>query len=185
VSILPIACNFVSSHLGFVSQTKGTQAFGKRLNKAHTLCVRCGRSSFHLQKATCASCGYPHARTRSCECINLFHLHTRAHMDSFARWFRLVNFAFQLCSVSQDLRIACACANVPIALSDNWGKKAIRRRTTGTGRMRHMKTVNRKFKNGFREGSQVCFVPLFYRYGKVVRMRCLALGSVALVNARK
>ena len=27
---------------------------------------------------------------------------------------------------------------------DNWGKKAIRRRTTGTGRMRSLKTVQRK-----------------------------------------
>ena len=36
---------------------------------------------------------------------------------------------------------------------DNWSQKALRRRTTGTGRMRHLKTVQRKFKNGFREGS--------------------------------
>ena len=32
--------------------------------------------------------------------------------------------------------------------------KAKRRRTDGTGRMRHMKTVARRFKNGFREGTQ-------------------------------
>jgi large subunit ribosomal protein L37e len=36
----------------------------------------------------------------------------------------------------------------------NWGEKAKRRRTTGTGRMRYMKTMTRKFKNGFREGTQ-------------------------------
>lgn len=35
----------------------------------------------------------------------------------------------------------------------NWSQKALRRRTTGTGRMRHLKNVQRKFKNGFREGS--------------------------------
>jgi large subunit ribosomal protein L37e len=35
-----------------------------------------------------------------------------------------------------------------------WGKKAKRRRTTGTGRMRYMKTMSRRFKNGFREGSK-------------------------------
>ncbi|RLN95442.1 hypothetical protein BBJ28_00008142 [Nothophytophthora sp. Chile5] len=43
-----------------------------------------------------------------------------------------------------------------VALSrtkDNWSQKALRRRTTGTGRMRHLKNVSRKFKNGFREGS--------------------------------
>merc|ERR1712189_122209 len=45
--------------------TKGTMSFGKRHNKSHTLCVRCGRSSYHIQKKTCASCGYPSARTRS------------------------------------------------------------------------------------------------------------------------
>jgi large subunit ribosomal protein L37e len=37
--------------------------------------------------------------------------------------------------------------------ADNWAEKALRRRTTGTGRMRHLKTMPRKFKNGFREGS--------------------------------
>eukprot|EP01041_Mallomonas_annulata_P009730 gene9730-20234_t len=35
----------------------------------------------------------------------------------------------------------------------NWGEKAKRRRTTGTGRMRYMKTIPRRFKNGFREGT--------------------------------
>jgi len=37
---------------------------------------------------------------------------------------------------------------------DNWGEKAIRRRTTGTGRMRHLKIVARRFRNGFREGTK-------------------------------
>ncbi|MQL87548.1 hypothetical protein Taro_020089 [Colocasia esculenta] len=32
---------------------------GKRRNKTHTLCVRCGRRSFHLQKSRCGACGYP------------------------------------------------------------------------------------------------------------------------------
>mmetsp|Transcript_3941 Transcript_3941/g.9208 ORF Transcript_3941/g.9208 Transcript_3941/m.9208 type:complete len:91 (+) Transcript_3941:45-317(+) len=31
--------------------------------------------------------------------------------------------------------------------------KAMRRRTEGTGRMRYMKNVARRFKNGFREGT--------------------------------
>ena len=35
-----------------------------------------------------------------------------------------------------------------------WGYKALRRRTQGTGRMRYMKTLPRRAKNGFREGSQ-------------------------------
>ena len=36
----------------------------------------------------------------------------------------------------------------------NWAQKAKARRTEGTGRMRYMKTMTRKFKNGFREGTQ-------------------------------
>ena len=36
---------------------------------------------------------------------------------------------------------------------DNWSVKAIRRKTTGTGRMRYLKNVPRRFKTGFREGN--------------------------------
>ena len=41
----------------------------------------------------------------------------------------------------------------PLPLSDNWSTKAIGRRTTGTGRMRYLKPLPRRFKNGFREGA--------------------------------
>lgn len=44
--------------------TKGTQAFGKRTNKTHTLCNRCGRRSYHIQKSQCSSCGFPAAKMR-------------------------------------------------------------------------------------------------------------------------
>ncbi len=81
--------------------TKGTQSFGKRHNKTHTLCRRCGRSSYHIQKSTCSSCGFPAAKIRKY----------------------------------------------------NWSVKAKRRHTTGTGRMSHLKNVNRRFRNGFREGT--------------------------------
>ncbi|KAF6237018.1 hypothetical protein HO173_004897 [Letharia columbiana] len=81
--------------------TKGTSSFGKRHNKTHTLCRRCGRRSLHIQKHTCSSCGYPAAKIRQY----------------------------------------------------NWGMKAKRRKTTGTGRMRSMKEVPRKFKNGFQTGA--------------------------------
>ena len=80
---------------------KGTPSFGKRHNKSHTLCSRCGRRSLHIQKKTCASCGYPAAKTRSF----------------------------------------------------NWGAKAKRRKTTGTGRMQYLKHISRRFKNGFQTGS--------------------------------
>ncbi|KAI7929886.1 hypothetical protein M0657_001613 [Pyricularia oryzae] len=81
--------------------TKGTSSFGKRHNKSHTLCRRCGRRSLHVQKHTCASCGYPAAKTRKY----------------------------------------------------NWSEKAKRRKTTGTGRMRYLSTVTRKFKNDFQTGT--------------------------------
>merc|ERR1712107_257572 len=84
------------------AMTKGTQAFGKKHNKTHTLCRRCGKSSYHIQKSTCASCGYPSPKMRKY----------------------------------------------------NWSSKALRRRTTSTGRMRYLKTMPRRFKNGFREGTQ-------------------------------
>jgi hypothetical protein len=38
-------------------------------------------------------------------------------------------------------------------ISDNWSVKAIRRKTTGTGRMRYMRHVPRRFKSNFREGT--------------------------------
>ncbi|PPD93922.1 hypothetical protein GOBAR_DD09073 [Gossypium barbadense] len=49
--------------------------------------------------------------------------------------------------------------------SDNWSVKAIRRKTTGTGKMRYLRHVPRRFKTGFREGTEAaprkkdeCFV---------------------------
>ena len=46
----------------------------------------------------------------------------------------------------------CAQCGYPSAKlrSYEWGQKAKRRKTTGTGRMRYLKTVSRRFKNGFR-----------------------------------
>ena len=52
-------------------QTKGTPSLGKKHNKTHTLCRRCGRRSFHIQKHTCAACGYPSAKTRKCTSVCL------------------------------------------------------------------------------------------------------------------
>ncbi|XP_010209620.1 PREDICTED: 60S ribosomal protein L37 [Tinamus guttatus] len=84
-----------------IMDTKGTSSFGKRRNKTHTLCRRCGSKAYHLQKSTCGKCGYPAKRKRKY----------------------------------------------------NWSAKAKRRNTTGTGRMRHLKKVYRRFRNGFREGT--------------------------------
>ncbi|KAI8047851.1 60S ribosomal protein L37 [Gilbertella persicaria] len=48
----------------------------------------------------------------------------------------------------------CAQCGYPAAKtrSFNWSEKGKRRKTTGTGRMAHLKDVQRRFKNGFREG---------------------------------
>jgi hypothetical protein len=35
---------------------------------------------------------------------------------------------------------------------DNWSVKAIRRKTTGTGRMKYLRHLPRRFKTNFREG---------------------------------
>ena len=60
-------------------------ALKHQIQKTHTACRRCGRTSFHIQKKVCAACGYPSARMRTY----------------------------------------------------NWGKKMIRRKNEGTGRMRY------------------------------------------------
>uniref|UniRef100_A0A453PWJ2 60S ribosomal protein L37 n=1 Tax=Aegilops tauschii subsp. strangulata TaxID=200361 RepID=A0A453PWJ2_AEGTS len=39
---------------------------------SHTLCIRYGRRSFHLQKSTCSSCGYPAARIRKSKLRSMF-----------------------------------------------------------------------------------------------------------------
>ncbi|KAI5069994.1 hypothetical protein GOP47_0014337 [Adiantum capillus-veneris] len=36
-----------------------TGSFGKSRNMSHTLCCRCGRTSFHIQKSWCAPRAYP------------------------------------------------------------------------------------------------------------------------------
>ena len=68
---LPLLLWFRINNFFFFS-TEGTSSFGKRHNKSHTLCKRCGRRSFHIQKHTCASCGYPAAKTRSCKYFFFF-----------------------------------------------------------------------------------------------------------------
>ena len=63
-------------HTFFDFQTKGTSSFGKRRNKTHTLCRRCGRSSYHIQKSKCAQCGYPSRKLRHCKLSNVFNIFT-------------------------------------------------------------------------------------------------------------
>ncbi|XP_078423031.1 large ribosomal subunit protein eL37-like [Cetorhinus maximus] len=44
--------------------TKGTSSFGKRWNKTHTLCWRCGTKAFHLRKSIYGKCAYSVKRKR-------------------------------------------------------------------------------------------------------------------------
>ncbi|KAI1212847.1 60S ribosomal protein L37 [Annulohypoxylon truncatum] len=48
----------------------------------------------------------------------------------------------------------CSSCGYPAAKTRkyNWSEKAKRRKTVGTGRMRYLKDVSRRFKNGFRTG---------------------------------
>lgn len=41
---------------------------------------------------------------------------------------------------------------------DNWSVKALRRKTTGTGRMRYLRNVPRRFKSNFREGNLILHI---------------------------
>ncbi|OJI83308.1 hypothetical protein ASPTUDRAFT_76786 [Aspergillus tubingensis CBS 134.48] len=75
--------------------------WGKRPDGLILFGLKTGRRSFHVQKSTCANCGYPAAKTRKF----------------------------------------------------NWSEKAKRRKTTGSGRMRHLKEVHRRFHNGFQVGT--------------------------------
>ncbi|KAF5023496.1 hypothetical protein F66182_4447 [Fusarium sp. NRRL 66182] len=48
----------------------------------------------------------------------------------------------------------CSSCGYPAAKTRkfNWSEKAKRRKTVGTGRMRYLKDVSRRFKNGFQNG---------------------------------
>ncbi|KAK8675980.1 hypothetical protein V6N13_034037 [Hibiscus sabdariffa] len=111
---------------------KGTGSFGKRRNKTHTLCVRCGRRSFHLQKSRCSACAFPAARKRKYQSYN-----TCLYIGDYVN--------------GNGNGVSCGCLNIDL---DNWSVKAIRRKTTGTGRMRYLRHVPRRFKTGFREGTE-------------------------------
>ncbi|KAK2982629.1 hypothetical protein RJ640_015008 [Escallonia rubra] len=57
------------------------------------------------------------------------------------------------------LRLCLPCRPRPQMLklpeiADNWSVKAIRRKTTGTGRMKYLRHLPRRFKSNFREGTQ-------------------------------
>ncbi|KAL8381086.1 hypothetical protein RB595_005393 [Gaeumannomyces hyphopodioides] len=121
--------------------TKGTSSFGKRHNKSHTLCRRCVLSPLcagnwdlgSCQRGVGIGCWTKRGNARLTERLlptptGRRSLHVQKH--------------------------TCSSCGYPAAKTRkyNWSEKAKRRKTTGTGRMRYLSTVSRKFKNGFQTG---------------------------------
>ncbi|KAH7628453.1 hypothetical protein B0T09DRAFT_267063 [Sordaria sp. MPI-SDFR-AT-0083] len=92
------------------------------------------RRSLHNQKKVCASCGYPAAKTRKCT------------LDSIILEGAYLRGSPRISGASVRMLTSGFCN------TDNWSEKAKRRKTTGTGRLRYLSTVSRKFKNGFQTG---------------------------------
>ncbi|UQC89101.1 60S ribosomal protein L37 [Colletotrichum lupini] len=119
--------------------TKGTSSFGKRHNKTHTLCRRCGKWHLHGRESSSGLLGRDHLPKFEIRC----------------GFKRLINF--HVFSGRRSLHIqkhTCSSCGYPSAKTRkyNWSEKAKRRKTVGTGRMRYMKDVSRRFKNGFQSG---------------------------------
>ena len=57
-------------------------------------------------------------------------------------------------TTAHDTRAHARRRLTPARDTDNWSEKAKRRKTTGTGRMRYLADVSRRFKNGFQTGMQ-------------------------------
>ena len=94
--------------------------------------------------------------------------------------------AISLSQLCKSILTACAQCGYPAAKlrSYEWGQKAKRRKTTGTGRMRHLKDVSRRFKNGFRCGLFFVVLPFGLRNSLLLShsfpMWRLSLTSVLL-----
>ncbi|KAG7272801.1 hypothetical protein CRUP_017855 [Coryphaenoides rupestris] len=106
---------------------EGTSSFGKRRNKTHGLCRRCGSKAYHLQKSTCGKCGYPEKRKRK-----LYVCPTTTYVCPLA--------GERLNGTLRNLLDHLLWDSFGHPLYDNWSAKAKRRNTTG-------------HRNGFREGT--------------------------------
>ncbi|KAJ5885152.1 hypothetical protein N7495_009662 [Penicillium taxi] len=122
--------------------TKGTGSFGKRHNKTHTLCRRCV-SKFHT---THMLWRVENDFTDTMGGIGLFQDGTTADWVSFAITGRR-SFHIQ--------KSTCSGCGYPAAKTRkyNWSEKAKRRKTTGSGRLRSLRDVHRRFLNGFQTGT--------------------------------
>ncbi|KAJ8603896.1 hypothetical protein MRB53_042031 [Persea americana] len=159
IKLLDIALTIITA--------KGTSSFGKRHNKSHTLCRRCGMLPHKFTDATISVAANQwtadgqgaradnHEQAAAPSTSKSTHAH---HADT--QQLRSGNVCFPSCPTAHEFRTSISRENVQhdqesrlTYSADNWGEKAKRRKTTGTGRMRHMKEVPRHFKNGFRTGN--------------------------------
>ncbi|KAI0946968.1 hypothetical protein AcV7_009536 [Taiwanofungus camphoratus] len=111
----------------------------KRHTKSHTLCRRCGNRAFHKQhKGACSLRSFLYVPRTAFSTSPLQSPPSSLHTTAQFR--------------SSSVFAECAQCGYPRAKlrSYEWGQKAKRRKTTGTGRMRYLKHVSRRFKNGFR-----------------------------------
>ncbi|KAJ9112146.1 hypothetical protein QFC20_002327 [Naganishia adeliensis] len=121
------------------------QLGGKRHTKTHTLCRRCGNRSFHRQHKSQYQ-GFSEGLQQGSK------RDMAAGVGMMKRAIRVGTSRTEYLEEKMWMRTACGYPAAKLR-SYNWGLKAKRRKTTGTGRMRHLKEVSRKFKNGFREGT--------------------------------
>lgn len=139
-------------------QTKGTSSFGKRHSKTHTSCRRCGRRSFHLQKKSTAH--YQLFLTITTDWRDTVHLplFVLCNLSLCCMWLpscqdTLVRMGWKGEAQMFDRPIPIGPLLTSLSIRAYLVDQAKRRHTTGTGRMRYLKTVSRRFKNGFREGT--------------------------------
>lgn len=152
------------TNLFFHRIAKGTSSFGKRHNKSHTLCRRCGEFSqtsflipFHIMYfPNTIYSRLPRSPTKNLTknpyspqvAAPSTSRNTPAH-HAATQLLRSVNVLFSP-TLSAFLWSVRTNLTDPV---DNWGMKAKRRKTTGTGRMRTLKNISRKFQNGFQIGA--------------------------------
>lgn len=73
-----------------------------------------------------------------------------------------INFRYFSCMMSLEVTWFGICWFLTVC-ADNWSVKALRRKTTGTGRMRYLRNVPRRFKTNFREGNSFRYCIIFTR----------------------
>ncbi|KAF9611869.1 hypothetical protein IFM89_036652 [Coptis chinensis] len=83
----------------------------------------------------------------------------RNNQDLVLRYKSVINDGLQLDlghALALEKKSRCSACAYPASRirKYNWSVKAIRRKTTGTGRMQYLRHLPRRFKSNFREGTQ-------------------------------